>query len=159
MTTPDQDTQDLASDRTEKLDDPQPESHLATQNPPFAAHCNPSVIVDQEENPAQTAGTSGPDNVLISAKASSSVGGDGVEPGPSAEGISPATCHGNSRPKRTIRPPDRYGDWELNTLTSSGYPLIFRNKLATFKTFVQQERNRALRFKSDYMRKVQQLRK
>ena len=42
--------------------------------------------------------------------ASSTAGGDGVEPGPSAEEISPATCHGHSCSKRTIRPLNRYGD-------------------------------------------------
>ena len=110
MTTPDQDIQDPAyNDGTRNLDDPQPEIHLTTRNPPFDAQCNPGVNVGQEENTVQTTGKSGPAKEKA-AKVSPTAGNDGIEPGPSVEELPPANCHDNSSPKRTIRPPDRYGD-------------------------------------------------
>ena len=113
--------------------------------------------VGQEKNTAQT-GKSGLAREKA-AEVSSTAGNGGIEPGPSVEEPPPANCHYYLRPKRTMRPPDRYGDWEFNTITSSDYTMILRNKIATFRTFVQEQKNRALRFKSDYMHEVQQLRK
>ena len=154
MTKLDQDIQDPAyNDGTRNLDDPQPETHLTIRN-----ICNPGVTVGQEENTAQTKGKSGP-AMENAAEVSPTAGNDWIEPGPSVEELPPANCHDYSRPKRVIRRPDRYGDWEFNTITSSDYPLILRNKIATFRTFAQEQKNRALRLKSDYMSKVQQLRK
>ena len=159
MTTPDHVIQDPAdNDGTRNLDDPQPETHLTTKNLSFDAQCNPGVNVGQEGNTAQTTGKSGSAKEKA-AEVSPTAGNDWIEPGPSVEELPPANFHDYSSQKRAMRPPDRYGDWEFNTITSSDYPLILRNKIANFRTFVQEQKNRALRLKSDYMRKVQQLRK
>ena len=58
-----------------------------------------------------------------------------VGPGVSAKGTPPAT----SSPKRIIHPPDRYGDWELNAILSSSYPMAPKNKVESLKVFLQKQ--------------------
>ena len=77
-------------------------------------------------------------------------GSNFVEPGVSAKGTPPAI----SCPKRVIRPPDRYGDWELNSTCSSGYPMVPHSK-----AFLQKQTIEYNRVHTDCMQKDWPLRK
>ena len=136
-------------DGTPQSDD-HPEAHLPPGNqvgevgPVLDVQRNPNAMSDPEENTTHTTRESEQKSTLI---ADGSVelaeknppgvtaGSNLVGPGISAKGTPPAT----SRPKRIIRPPDRYGDWELNAICSSRYPMAPKNKVESLKDFLQKQ--------------------
>ena len=128
-------------------------------DPALDVQSNPVAMGDLEEKTAHTTGESGLESTLVAkgdveqaegkvGKARPTAGSNLVEPRVSAKGPPPAT----SRPKRVIRPPLRYGDWELNTISSSGYPMALKNKVESIKVFLQEQKN----LKSDYMQNRKQ---
>ena len=137
-------------DGTPQFEDHQPEAHLSPGNqvgevdPVLDVQCNPGAMSDLEENTAHTTRESEQESMLV---ANGSVelaeknppgvnaGSNLVGPGVYAKGTPPATSH----PKRVIRPPDRYGDWEPNATCSSGYPMAPKNKVESLKAFLQKQ--------------------
>ena len=147
-------------DGTHQSDDHQPEgisppgSQVGDVDPGLSAQANPGAEGDVEESTTYTRQENGLESTLVAdgnvGQAEERVG----RPDPTAQRPPPAA----SRPKRVTRPPDRYGDWELNTVCSSGYPMAPKNKVEGLRAFFQEQKNRVLRFKSDYVQKVRQLR-
>ena len=106
--------------------------------------CNPSAMSDLEENTAHTTRESEQESTLVAnggvelaekKPPGVTAGSNLVGPGVYAKGTPPAT----SRSKRVIRPPDRYGEWELNAICSSGYPMALKSKVESLKAFLQKQ--------------------
>ena len=137
-------------DRTPQFDDHQPEAHVSPGNQVGKAdtvldvQCNPGAMSDLGKNTPYTTRESEQESTLVAdggvelaeknppgVTAGSNLVGLGV----SAKGTPPAS----SGPKRVICPPDRYGDWELNTICSSGYSMAPKNKVESLKAFLQKQ--------------------
>ena len=107
-------------------------------DPVLDVQCNPIAMNDLEENTAHTTQESEQESTLVAdggvelaekKPPGLTAGSNLVEPGVSVKGTPPA----NSCPKSVIHTPDRYGDWELNAICSSGFPRLPRTKLKVSK--------------------------
>jgi len=69
----------------------------------------------------------------------------------------PSPIDDRSRPKRMTRPPDRYGEWELNAVISSDLLPVLGMKFWGSPKGHPGTKDRVLRLKEDCMRKVTHL--